>query len=301
MSIRASKKISTCLALAIVVALGPGSLAGPPATVPVGTVIPLKMDTQLSSRTSQAGDPFTATVSRDVEIDRPADSVTAGDEGGRLIIPADSRVEGHVREAQRANRMSRAGTIAVAFDRLVLPGGRSIPIDGTLTSLDGDARATFEDLGADDRIENNSRTRRAVIFIGAGAGAGAVIGAVTEGGKGAAVGAGIGAVLGTVAILLTRGEEAEISPGTEFGMRVERAFIVDTDELGVSGDRPRRILNERHVDDYKTADRENEEAGPDLSLPVPETSSEEIRAAQSALAERGYYRGPINGQLTRAT
>jgi hypothetical protein len=302
MRIRASKKISTFLALAFIVALGTGSLAGSPATVPIGTVIPLKMETQLSSRTSQAGDPFTATVIRDVEIDRPADSVTTEDEDRRLIIPADSRVEGHVREAQRADRMSRAGMVAVAFDRLILPGGRSIPIDGSLTSVDGNAGgASLEGFGSEDRVEGNGRTRRAIIFIGAGAGVGAVIGAITEGGKGAAVGAGIGAVLGTVGILLSRGQEAEISPGTEFGMRVERAFTVDTDELGVSGERPRRVLNQLYYDDPDTADRENDETGPDSLLPVAATSPEEIRAAQLALAERGYYKGPINGELTRAT
>ncbi|HYP26378.1 MAG TPA: peptidoglycan-binding protein [Blastocatellia bacterium] len=301
MIIRASKKLLTLMSLALIIAPGAGSVAGSPATVPVGTVIPLKMETQLSSRTSQAGDPFTATVIRDVEIDMSVGSSENRDEGRLLLIPADSRVEGHVKEVQRAERMSRAGTIAVAFDRLILPGGRSIPIDGTLTSLDDSARESFEGFEEDDRVEGEGRTRRAIIFIGAGAGVGAAIGAMTEGGKGAAVGAGIGAVLGTVGILLSRGEEAEIDPGTEFGMRVERAFTVDTDEVGAAGERPRTVLNHPNYDDPNSADREDDGAGFDSSQPISSISSEEIRAAQAALAGRGYYRGPINGELSRAT
>ena len=297
---RAIKKIIILMSLALIVAPGAGSLASAPATVPIGTVIPLKMDVHLSSRTAQAGDPFTATVSRDVEIDWPVESSTTNHEGRRVIIPSDSKVEGHITEAQRADRMSRAGTIAVAFDRIILPGGRSIPIEGTLTSLDDNARASFEDFEADDRIEGGSRARRAIIFIGAGAGVGAAIGAISEGGKGAAVGAGIGAVLGTLGVLLSRGEEAEISPGTEFGMRVERAFTVDTDEFGTSVDRPRRVLDDHNYEGRNTADHEDEETGLDSSLPGAPASSEEIRVAQVALTERGYYRGPINGEMTRA-
>jgi hypothetical protein len=266
------------------------------------------METQLSSRTAQAGDPFAATVSRDVEIDLPVGSSTNPDHDRLLIIPADSRVEGHVIEARKAERMSRAGTIAVAFDRLILPGGRSVQIDGTLTSLDANARGSFEDFEEDDQIEGDSRTRRAIIFIGAGAGVGAVIGAITEGGKGAAVGAGIGAVLGTVGVLLSRGQEADISPGAEFGMRVERAFTVDTDEIVAPDDRPRRAMNHQYyddLDDYNDADNDsspdNLGTGFGSSPTVAPTSPEEIRAAQVALTEHGYYTGPINGEMTRAT
>lgn len=205
--------------------------------VPIGTIIPLRMEGHLSSRDSQISDPFTASVIHDVELDgRGVPPVI--DKGDRqLIIPAGSRVEGHVTAVDRAARMSRAGTIAITFDRLVFPGGTSIPIDGTLTSLDGESREDLEDFDDDDRIEGSSQGRRAIVFIGAGAGAGAVIGAIMKGGKGAAVGAGVGAALGTIGVLLSRGEEAEVSPGMEFGLRVERTFTFDTEAAGVSHSR----------------------------------------------------------------
>jgi hypothetical protein len=235
-----SKAAVTLTSSALILAMAFPSFADRLVTVPIGTIIPLRMEGHLSSRNSQIGDPFTASVIHDVELDgRGGPSVIDQDER-QLIIPAGSRVEGHVTAVDRAERMSRAGTIAVTFDRLVFPGGTSIPIDGTLTSLEGETRESLEDFDDDDQIEGGSQRRRAIVFIGAGAGVGAVIGAIMKGGKGAAVGAGVGAVLGTIGVLLNRGEEAEVSQGTEFGLRVERTFTLDTEAAGISHNRARR-------------------------------------------------------------
>jgi peptidoglycan hydrolase-like protein with peptidoglycan-binding domain len=218
------------------------------------------MDTYLSSETAREGDRFTATVSRDVEVE------------GRVAVAADSKVEGRVTAAERADRKSKAGTLAVSFDRLVLDTGQSIAIDGTLTTLDDEARRKLE--GSEEgRVEGDSQKRRAVVFIGGGAGAGAVIGAVAGGGKGAAVGAGIGAVLGTIGTLLSKGDEAEVKPGTEFGMMVERAFTVEGGRI----ERPR----------------------PGGAQGA--TSTESIRAAQMMLRDLGHYEGPLDGRLSYAT
>ena len=161
------------------------SLADSLVTVPIGTVIPLRMETRLNSGDAQTGDPFTASVIHDVEIKGRDGAAVIIDDDPQLIIPAGSRVEGHVITVNRAGRMSRAGTIAITFDRLVFPNGNSKPIDGTLTSLDLESRGDLEDFDGDERIEGDSQKRRAVVFIGAGAGVGAIIGAMTNGGKGA--------------------------------------------------------------------------------------------------------------------
>jgi hypothetical protein len=235
-----SKAAVTLTSSALICAMAFPSFADSLVTVPIGTIIPLRMERHLSSRNSQIGDPFTASVTHDVELDgRGGPSVIAKDDR-QLIIPAGSRVEGHVTAVDRAERMSRAGTIAITFDRLVFPGGTAIPIDGTLTSLEGESRENLEDFDEDDQIEGDSQRRRAIVFIGAGAGVGAVIGALMKGGKGAAVGAGVGAALGTIGVLLSRGAEAEVSSGTEFGLRVERTFTLDTEAAGISRNRPKR-------------------------------------------------------------
>lgn len=232
-------------------------LAAQLVTVPVGTVIPLRMETHLSSESSRSGDRFTATVFRDVLFD------------GRVVIPTGSKVEGHVTQVTPAERRSRAGTIAIAFDRLAILNGPSMRVEGTLTTLDDEARRKLE-ADEEGRVEGDAQKRRAIIFIGGGAGVGAVIGAIAGGGKGAAVGAGVGAVLGTIGTLLSRGDDAEVKQGTEFGMMVERSFSVNAELAGVAGDR---------YDD----------------------SAEALRSVQERLRDRGYYTGPIDGRMSPTT
>jgi peptidoglycan hydrolase-like protein with peptidoglycan-binding domain len=265
------------LSLALILALVIPAFAGQMVTVPVGTIVPLKMDTYLSSDTSRAGDRFAATVSRDVVID------------GRLAIPTNSKVEGHVTGTTPAERGSKTGTIAVAFDRLIIGNGPSTQVDGTLTTLSEEGRRTLDNDGieSEDTVGGGSRTRRAVVFIGGGAGAGAIIGAIAGGGKGAAVGAGVGAVLGTLGVLLTKGDKAEVEPGTEFAMKVERSFNVNAGGVGVAGDR-----DVREYSDNGQINNSNQNVF---------SSYESIRFAQSALRDRGYYTGPITGQMSPAT
>jgi peptidoglycan hydrolase-like protein with peptidoglycan-binding domain len=247
-------RVFGCLGLSAAVL---AAQVGRPVTVPAGTVVPLRMETLLSSESSRVGDNFQATVFRDVEID------------GRVAIPAGSKVEGRVTSVSRADRKSKAGTIAVAFDRLFIGQSRPIPLDATLTTLDEEARTKLES-DEEGRVEGSSQKRRAVIFIGGGAGVGAVIGAITGGGKGAAVGAGIGAVLGAVGTLLSKGEDAEVKPGAEFGMMVERAFAVRAEESPQSSEQ---------------------------SL----TSIDTVREAQMILRDRGFYEGPVDGRSSMAT
>ena len=115
-------------------------------------------------------------------------------------------------------------TIAVAFDRISLPNGNAIPIDATLTTLSEEGRRRIEE---EVRSQGGGgRTRRAVVFLGASRGAGATIG-VAGGGADTTT---VGAIIGT---LLGNGERADVQPGAEFGMMVERSFSVDTDTTTV--------------------------------------------------------------------
>ncbi|HKG21301.1 MAG TPA: peptidoglycan-binding protein [Blastocatellia bacterium] len=266
---------SLLLSLALMLTLGAPVVAQRSLTVPAGTVIPLTMDTYLSSDSSGVGDRFTATVSRDVVIDR------------QVAVPSGAKVEGHVTSVNRSDRRSQAGTIGIAFDRLILSNRDSIAVDGTLTTLDESARRQIENADSEDNVEGGSRTRKAVVFIGGGAGAGAVIGAVAGGAKGAAVGAGVGAVLGTIGVLLSKGEKAEVAPGTEFGMMVERSFNANSNanSSGVAGDSDPGYQNDRGFQNS------------DMSF----TSAEAIRSAQGVLRDRGFYNGTVNGVMTPGT
>ena len=165
-------------------------------------IIRVRMNQNISSETARVGDEFTTTV---------VDPVYAS---GVEVIPAGSIVNGRVTSVNRASRKSKAGTLGVHFVSLRLSTGIARAINGDLTDL------TASNVNADNEgeVSGRSATKRNVVFIGGGAATGALIGAIAGGGKGAGIGAGVGAGLGVAGALFSKGYEAVVKSGTEFGV-----------------------------------------------------------------------------------
>lgn len=175
-------------------------------TVPANTVIRVRMDTQLNSKTARVGDRFTTTVTE------PAYA------GGVEVVPVGSKIAGRVQSVRHAGRRT-PGSITVAFNQLQLPTNKMYAINGSLSSLQAD------DVNADNEgtVEGKGNRKRDAVFIGGGATTGAIIGAIAGGGKGAAIGAILGGGLGTGARVYEREQDAEVKSGTEFGVILNRA------------------------------------------------------------------------------
>ncbi len=167
-----------------------------------GQVIRVRMNQTITSETARVGDQFTTTV---------VDPVYAG---GVEVIPAGSSITGRVINVTRASRKSKEGTIGVHFVSLRIPTGIARAINGDLTDV------STENVSADNEgeVSGRSAVKRNVVFIGGGAATGALIGAIAGGGKGAGIGAGIGAGLGVAGALFSKGHEAVVKSGTEFGV-----------------------------------------------------------------------------------
>ena len=175
-------------------------------TVPADTVIRVRMNQQLSSRTARVGDRFSANVT---------EPVYAG--GGTEVIPVGSKVWGRVSSVRRAGRRT-PGTITVGFNQVELPSGVRHAINGSLTTLQAD------DVNADNEgsVEGRKNDKRNAVFIGGGAATGAIIGAIAGGGKGAAIGAAIGAGAGASSVYIQGREELVLRSGTELTVRASR-------------------------------------------------------------------------------
>jgi len=178
----------------------------PTYTVPADTVIRVRLNEQLSSRTARVGDRFSANVTEPVH---------AG--AGVEVIPVGSKVWGRVSSVRPAGRRS-PGTILVAFNSVQLPNGTSYAINGSLSSLQAD------DVNSDNEgtVAGRGNRNRDAVFIGGGAATGAIIGAIAGGGKGAGIGAIIGGALGTGARVYEKEKDAEVKSGTEFGVILNR-------------------------------------------------------------------------------
>jgi len=175
-------------------------------TVPANTVIRVRIDSQLNSKTARIGDRFSTTVTE------PSYA------GGIEVIPVGSKIMGRVSTVRRAGRRT-PGSITVGFYQVQLPSGQGYAINGSLSSLQAD------DVNADNEgtVEGRSNRKRDAVFIGGGAATGAIIGAIAGGGKGAAIGAILGGGLGTGARVYERERDAEVKSGTEFGVILNRA------------------------------------------------------------------------------
>lgn len=95
--------------------------------VGAGTEMHAALDTPLSSKTSKAGDRFTATVS---------DPVRANN--GAVVIPAGARVEGEVAESEDEKTLAALKDkpkLSLCFRDVVLPSGQTLPLTATLVSV----------------------------------------------------------------------------------------------------------------------------------------------------------------------
>jgi len=184
------------------------------------------METRLNSKTSRIGDRFTARLIEPVY-----------DQNWGVVIPDGCTVEGHVESASSAQLRRRAGIIGVQFDRLILPDGRSLPLDGVLTSVDPRERTKVDSEG---NVVGGSTATRTLLLVGGGAASGAAVGAIAGG---PLLGAGIGAAAGAVSAMIGKGKEATVDPGMQVGLEILRPVDLGLGTSGIA-----RVDNRVHPD-----------------------------------------------------
>lgn len=171
---------------------GQAQTSPPPQVVnlPAGTEIPVRLDQDLGSKISNAGDTFTATVSRDVTVN------------GQVIIQRGSRADGTVLDARPLGKFKGGALLAVKLTRVHTQWG-SYPVDTSSIS----------------RAEKG-KGKRSAKFIGGGAGLGALIGGLAGGGKGAAIGALAGGGAGTAGSAFTGNKQIVLPAETVLTFRL---------------------------------------------------------------------------------
>jgi hypothetical protein len=187
----------------------PRKPAEPMYGVASGTIFRARMNQSLSSRTARVGDRFTATVTEPVYSSN-----------GVVVVPVGSTLNGRVSLVRPAQKRGTPGQIDVAFYSLRLPNGRSHVVNGSLTDIE-EGKTTSDNEGT---VSGRKMNNRKAIFIGGGAVGGAILGGAFGGGKGALIGTLLGGAGGYAGERLTKGPEAEVKSGTQFGVYLNQAI-----------------------------------------------------------------------------
>ena len=195
------------IALVILAALlqqeGPKSLdvdpgkVQPAIVVPKGTVIPITLTSRVSTRNSKDGDGVYGRTSFPITVNN------------KIVIPEGSYVRGKITEVRKPGRVKGKGALTLNFQTLVLPSGINIPIYTSLGGAGGAGKRTGE-----ATIQGDSSKGDDAKTIGRDAAVGGMIGVIANRGTGAAVGGAGGAAVGAAEVLLTRGKDLVLNPGT---------------------------------------------------------------------------------------
>ena len=180
--------------------------------VTAGSTAKFNLQTRLSSKLSEVGDRLTATVAEAVLDDQ-----------GRIAIPEGTPVLGRVTQVQAARRPQREATMTIVFETLRMSYGVE-RITTVVTAIDD--FANDEKMKARDeegRVGAGRSGTRTARNAGMGGGLGA-LGGMIIGAAGGGLGAMVG-VMGTGAlggVLMTKGDDIRLNPGTILRVRFER-------------------------------------------------------------------------------
>jgi hypothetical protein len=151
-----------------------------PIVVPAGTALTVRLGQALSSKTSQPGQTFLATLAQPVSVE------------GRTAIPAGATVSGTVVSAKAKGKFKGEGELTLALTNVTVKGHTySIQTQTLENTVKG-------------------KGKRTAATTGGGAAGGALIGGLAGGGKGAGIGALVGAGAGLVGGAMTGNKQIEI-------------------------------------------------------------------------------------------
>jgi hypothetical protein len=167
-----------------------------PVTLPENTAIHVTLDQALSSRQSNPGDHFEATVSAPVVVD------------GNTVIPQGAHAEGLVVDARQSGRLMGRARLQLAL--------QSVAVNGQNYDVRTVSHAR---IGRDPKKRN-------LAWIGGGAAGGAVIGALVGGGTGALIGGPVGAGAGTTVALLTGKKDIRLGAETPLTFKLAEPVTI---------------------------------------------------------------------------
>lgn len=199
--------------------------------IPEGTQLQLSMRESVSSKLSEVGDEVLAVLRKDVVVN------------GELLLREGTEVIGRVTLVKPAKRPLKGGLLHLSFDRIRFDNGLERKLVAIVQSA--------SDFARDEKIKGNGEgtlkggKSGGDVLRNVGTAAGIGMGAATiiiladrsggfgpfgvgglSGGSAAAAGSVVGGSM-VAGILLTKGKEVRLEPGTVVRLKLERALLLN--------------------------------------------------------------------------
>jgi hypothetical protein len=155
-------------------------------------------------------------------------------QNNRIVIPMGSFVRGRILEAKRPGLVKGRGEFRMLLEQMTFPNGYTVSLAATPASADRDGQEGVDTEGKIVGASGSGSDKMLLLatttgggFIGTLAG----VAASAAPARGALIGGGVGAAAGLIAILLTRGPEAELPLGTMMEIVFDHTLVLAVDHL----------------------------------------------------------------------
>jgi hypothetical protein len=189
-------------------------------TIAEGTAAKISLQTKLSSKINEVGDEVIGVL---------YEPVRATD--GRIAIPRGAEFVGRVTQVKAAKKPQKEATMTIIFETMRMPYGIE-KIATTITAIDDYANdEKLRPKNEEGQVGGGRSGSRTARNAGIGGGLG-TLGAIVLGRGGAGVGA-VAGVIGAGAaggVLMTKGDDIRLEPGTIFRIRFDREIALPVSE-----------------------------------------------------------------------
>ena len=200
------------------------------ATIEPETKAKIILQTRLSSKLSEVGDPVVAVLDEPIYV------------GDQLVLPRGTEFKGRVTQVGAAGRMMKGGAIAIIFERVAMPWGEE-PVSVALAAIDDWDKNEKRKADDEGKVKGDKNGGKAVdnVYKGGslgGLGAGVII--LTSRGAGATLPMGGAAIGGGMlaGLLLTKGGEIQVNPGAVFRIKFVKGLTLPVIQQTSASPRP---------------------------------------------------------------
>jgi type IV secretion system protein VirB10 len=157
-------------------------------------------------------------------------------QGNRVVIPARTQVQGVVEANRRPGHVERTSEFRFRFTNLIFCNNYVASIQGALQSIPGARNIRTHD--KDGTLKPVDQAEKVVTPAAVGAVGGALLGAHRGFGVGLLPGAGLGAALGLGSVLLKRGDDIHLTPGTQVEMVLQAPLTLEQAQVAENARHP---------------------------------------------------------------